>query len=147
MTPSVSSKSHHTGIETSFCFYLSFVVHSSKSHHTGIETDNTNGIIRKNGTPNRTILELKLVDGCYGIAVNVFSKSHHTGIETEAMILAAAASGLQIAPYWNWNRWSCIAASFFRSPNRTILELKLRKSATGGCYRRGSKSHHTGIET
>ena len=56
------------------------MLNSSQSHHTGIETIKIYDFSIPEESPNRTILELKLLNG-NGIPDFASSQSHHTGIE------------------------------------------------------------------
>ncbi len=166
-----NSKSHHTGIETVSLAHLLSIQSRSKSHHTGIETKFLHNQLRL-----RTFLQIAPYwnwNVCWSIVKNLILESpNRTILELKLVICSRQLRGwqLQIAPYWNWNEKTTIERNWWnRSPNRTILELKLKylqtKAETGGtpnrtilelkrnpkrrrfCWLWNSKSHHTGIET
>ena len=99
-------------------------------------------------TPNRTILELKLdtesVDGW-----RLYSQSNHTGIETWFLHNDGRRwSILPIEPYWNWNCKIWVIAQIVRQnsqSNHTGIETAFLWFKS--CFNKNSQSNHTGIET
>ncbi len=122
------------------------------------------------GSPNRTILELKLRNHTpWTGLLRYLPIAPYWNWNRLIDEISNAGIMLPIAPYWNWNEKANSLLPGFFSPNRTILELKLEElrratrlqrspnrtilelKQNSGRWRRASEersqSHHTGIET
>ena len=95
-----------------------------KLYLTGIETCTPIFVNVLHQGSNCTLLELKLIYEFLSISATLF-KLYLTGIETrQEQWRHRQQEGVQIVPYWNWNRFSRILLHWCTCSNCTLLELK-----------------------